>query len=817
MYPELLIQTLIPALLTAVLTFVERRPKWRALPYWLQQAIIGVLFGAAAVAATETGVPMGGGVINVRDAAPVVAGLAFGAPAGIIAGIIGGVERALSVMWGGGQATVVACSSATIIAGAVSGWMRAFVFDDERPVLGYATGTGAAVEALHLLLILSSSQENWYVFDFLDECMLPMLVLNSAACGLAFFGQAFLMKRSLGKKPPHLVNDIGIRIFAAVLVVFLTASGLNAYLGTQLSGITMYVTLTNELSDIRDYTEVVGWQGLTKTKYRWAVGEYGGVLIADSKTLTVLSARCRGLELDDDRVLGIQMPYDYQVTTAETLRLFGMDCYVVGQAMDDYYVIAYYPMDKSSSLLARYQSYSLLMDIIIFMTVFVSLFVLMRRRVLNNLLYMGESLDDIAAGKLETTVDVRSHQEFARLSDNINTTVEALRGYIAEAEHRHDAELELARQIQHSSLPSVVQPFPDRPDFDLHASMDAAREVGGDFYDFFLLNDHTLVFLVADVSGKGIPAALFMMKAKTQIHSLMETNIGVDEAFTEANRKLCEANDSGMFVTAWLGKLDLSSGELAFANAGHNPPLLKRAGGEYEYLRVKRPNFFLAGMEDIRYRKNTVTLNPGDKLYLYTDGVTEACDVDERLFGEERLAQTLNAVDEKASPEQTCEAVAAALKKHAAGAEQSDDITMLCVDLKAICGESHIVTRPDRDSIEIVERYFADRLPKLGVPSRTATRVQVVVDELYSNICNYAGATRAVTNIVRKESDLVIEFVDDGVEFDPTARDDADTGLSAEERAIGGLGIHMVRRMARSMAYRRVNGVNILTVTLAAN
>ena len=160
--------------------------------------------------------------------------------------------------------------------------------------------------------------------------------------------------------------------------------------------------------------------------------------------------------------------------------------------------------------------------------------------------------------------------------------------------------------------------------------MIAAKEVGGDFYDFYKLNDTTVAFLAADVSGKGIPAAMFMMTAKTIIKDLAESGMAVNEIFTKANEKLCENNESGMFVTAWMGILDLTTGNVQFANAGHNPPLLKRANGDFEYLKT-RAGFVLAGMEDIRYRAGEITLNQGDRLFLYTDGVPEATNVNNNL------------------------------------------------------------------------------------------------------------------------------------------------------------------------------------------
>ena len=192
------------------------------------------------------------------------------------------------------------------------------------------------------------------------------------------------------------------------------------------------------------------------------------------------------------------------------------------------------------------------------------------------------------------------------------------------------------------------------------------------------MDDDTLAFLVADVSGKGIPAAMFMMQSKTLLKSCAEAGMSVEQIFTVANEKLCEGNDAGMFVTAWMGILNVKTGHLTFANAGHNPPLIKRADGSFEYLKTKA-GFVLAGMEGIRYRKNEMQLTPGDKIYLYTDGVTEATDAENQLYGEKRLLSLLNEIPD-AGAQAVCDAVKTDVDAFVGEAEQFDDITMLCLN-----------------------------------------------------------------------------------------------------------------------------------------
>ncbi len=238
-----------------------------------------------------------------------------------------------------------------------------------------------------------------------------------------------------------------------------------------------------------------------------------------------------------------------------------------------------------------------------------------------------------------------------------------------------ESELNVATQIQTSMLPRIFPAFPEQKEFDIYASMNPAKEVGGDFYDFFLVDQDHLAVVIADVSGKGVPAALFMVIAKTLIKDHAQSGDSPELVFTEVNDLLCESNDEGMFVTAWMGVLEISTGNLTYVNAGHNPPLMKKAGGEYEYLRG-RSGLVLAGMEGLRYRANTVEMAPGDAIFLYTDGVTEATDKNNRLYGEERLADALNRHKELA-PEALLGAVKADVKAFVGEAPQFDDITMV--------------------------------------------------------------------------------------------------------------------------------------------
>ncbi|MBR2578095.1 MAG: serine/threonine-protein phosphatase, partial [Erysipelotrichaceae bacterium] len=243
------------------------------------------------------------------------------------------------------------------------------------------------------------------------------------------------------------------------------------------------------------------------------------------------------------------------------------------------------------------------------------------------------------------------------------------------AEERNKAELEYAAEIQRSALPSTFPAFPERSDFDIHAIMKPAREVGGDFYDFYFVDGNKLAISVSDVSGKGVPASLFMMRGKTLIKSYAQRGIMVNDIFTNVNYNLCEGNEAGLFITSWMGIVDLETGHVDFTNAGHNPPLIKKGNGEFEYLRTK-PDFILGGMEGIAYKRYEMDLEEGSEIFLYTDGLTEAQNTDKELYGEDRLLESANTAEYHDSKE-FCEHIKKQIDEFVGEADQFDDITML--------------------------------------------------------------------------------------------------------------------------------------------
>lgn len=282
-------------------------------------------------------------------------------------------------------------------------------------------------------------------------------------------------------------------------------------------------------------------------------------------------------------------------------------------------------------------------------------------------IHTGDEIEELASAFMQMNLEVKEY-------------IKKLYLVTAEKE-RIGAELDVAAHIQSSMLPCIFPPFPDRHEFDIYATMTPAKEVGGDFYDFFMVDERHLAIVMADVSGKGVPAALFMVIGKTLIKDHTQPGADLGTVFSEVNDILCASNSEGMFITAFEGVLDLVTGEFRFVNAGHEIPFISRAGGAFEPHKI-RAGFVLAGMEGMRYRAGVMELMPGDKLFQYTDGVTEATSAAKELYGMERLQNVLASVSDKA-PQEILPAVKTDIDRFVGTAPQFDDITMLCLEYKA--------------------------------------------------------------------------------------------------------------------------------------
>ena len=934
----------IPILLNCALVLgiylTDKHTSAKKIPYMVKQIIIGLLFGCVSAFASSYGVEWLGTTVNVRDAAPLSAGLIFGAPAGIISGLIGGLYRWFSVYWGGGMYTRLACSLATILAGFMAAGLRKLMFDNKKPTWSYGICIAVVCEVIHMILIFLTNMDNSsQAFEFVKGATAPMMLGNSVAVGVSIILVSLFSHESFFKKKTSegIANTFQRRLLSCIVVAYLITSTFTLILQNGMAQIETQEVFTASMNDVEkavrdksnqhlldiakqvkqefendptvslaDLTEkygikeinVVGSNGIItastetdsidydmnckaqskefvdtlrvhdefvqeysprgKDETEWRkyaavnleaggfiqvgydpeqfhamlneyvidvtknrhVGTGGFVAVIDEQLCIVTDEEYDAHIGNHISTIGIEPPEEMEKGQTAT-RLYyddlvgGTECMYVFKFVEGYCIIAAMPVDEAMFMRDASMLTSIFMQVIIFATLFVFIYILIKRVIINNLKKINDTLAQITDGDLSVTVDVRSNAEFASLSDDINSTVSTLKRYIAEAAARIDKELEYAKQIQLSALPTN---FPTGEDYNIYAQMIAAKEVGGDFYDFYKLNDTTVAFLAADVSGKGIPAAMFMMTAKTIIKDLAESGMPVNDIFTKANEKLCENNESGMFVTAWMGILDLTTGNVQFANAGHNPPLIKRADGSFEYLKT-RAGFVLAGMEGVRYRVGELTLNPGDRLFLYTDGVPEATNVDNKLYGEDRLLTFMN---QNASMEATelLPALKANIDEFVGEAPQFDDITMLMFDYKPKKGGERMTSKTFPAKTEFLDDVlgFVDQtLDSFECPMKIQTAICVAIEEVFVNVAHYAygdgeGDMTLEIGFNDESREITFKMVDKGVPFDPLNKPDPDITLPAEDREIGGLGIFITKKTMDSLSYSYENGENILTM-----
>ena len=940
---KLLVPVFLNCVFVSVFYMLDKKSKFKTMNSTAKQILIGLVFGGLSAFASGYGVEILGTVANVRDAAPLCAGLIFGGPAGVISGIIGGLYRFFSVYWGGGEYTRIACTLSTMLAGVIAAVLRRFMFDNKKPTWSYGVFITVVCEVLHMLMIFfTNMNDSSYAFEFVKGATIPMIVGNSAAVGISLIVVSLLNheERRLGKTNERISQTFQRRLLVLIVIACVITSTFTYFLqsgmaeietrevftsamndvitdirgksdenlleitenirteyennkdisfdelaekynvteinvvasdGTIIASreeeligsfnmnsteqskefmvltggknefVQMYIPQGNDSNKMRKYAGVtlkdggfiqVGYDAdqfhdtlddfvvdVTKNRH---VGSTGFVAVCDEKLNLVTRTSRNGKHISTIGIVPDEVMFQgktasklYKTNVINDETDFSEEYIYVFTFVEGYCIIAAMPF--AEAMLMRDASlYTIIfMLILIFAALFIFIYFLIKKVIINNLQKINGTLSEITGGNLNVKVDVRSNAEFSSLSDDINSTVSTLKRYIGEAAARIDKELEYAKQIQLSALPSN---FPDTESYGIYAQMIAAKEVGGDFYDFYSLDDNTVLFLAADVSGKGIPAAMFMMTAKTIIRDLAERGLNVDEIFTLANEKLCENNESGMFVTAWMGKIDLSTGALSFANAGHNPPVIVHANGECEYLK-SRTGFVLAGMEEMKYRSNEIILSMGDRIFLYTDGVTEATDETEALYGEDRLLSYIHK-NKTLKAEELLSGLKEDIDLFAGDAPQFDDITMLVFDYKKKEGAAmkEKVFSAKKDTLPEVMAFTEECLDSFGCPMKTSVAICIAVEEIFVNIASYAysvgtGEASLAFGFDEKERLMTLVVTDEGVPFNPLEREEPDITLSASERDIGGLGIFITRKTMDTVSYANENGKNILTMT----
>ena len=958
-YLKLALFGIISPILILGIFFLNKWKKFNKINFWIKQTIYGIVFGGVAILCTEFGVRNGGTILNVRDSAVIAAGLFLGWPAGVISGLIGGLERFFSAYWTGAFYTQIACSISTFISGAAAGIIRQFVFRNKTPKWFQAFGVGVILETSHILMIfITNMGDVIYAFTYVRQIGNTMIIGVGLSCMVSGLVRNLLeYDWSSGKKRTskkwHISTILHSLLFTTSVFAYINVALFTYNIQNRISNQNATDTLSNAVRDValdindnsdsnllqhcRDtatfleyyydpetpqigylftdsvleelvkpscpeymkvseinyvdslgiitYTSNPEWKGYNMRQgeqsnefvahllyekeeefvqdFRTTAGDseismkYAGKRMAhggfiqvgysadmyydELKTIVRSSVKNRHIGKDglifvtdnDQNIVATtylvdeykrlsEIGFNDDISTKEPYKMFSSKCNVYkGGAIryllaneEGYYIVGIIAEEEIMTLRNMSIYVSSYLELIVFAMVFMIIYVIFNRFVLRDLKKVNNGLEKITSGDLSVVLKVNTSQEFEYLSNSINGTVDTLKGFIAAEAQRMEKELAMAKAIQLSSLPSQLA-YLYQHEFGVYAMMKTAKEVGGDFYDYFQLSDGKFVIVMADVSGKGVPAALFMMRAKSLIKSFLEIGLSIDEATKRANRKLCEGNEAEMFVTCWAAVIT-REGVMEYTNAGHNPPLIRR-NGRYEYLRTK-PNFVLGAMEMSKYDKYTVQLEPGDVVFLYTDGITEAQNAANDFYGEGRLIKCINSI-ETLAPQKITEAILEDTMMFTGDHEQSDDMTLLTFTYLGKDNHERFRYEAKMEEFEVARQDLTRVLTEAGLSKTIQDKFVLCLEEIFVNIVSYGyeGLDKKgeiILDVSYSEPQASITFTDNARKFNPLKKQDPDITLDADERPIGGLGIFMIKKIMDSIYYTHQDGKNILTMSM---
>ncbi|MCQ2793993.1 MAG: SpoIIE family protein phosphatase [Bacilli bacterium] len=922
----LIATALSPTALAVVLHLLDKKlPTWNKLNYWLKQIIIGLAFTGVTILMCCCGVEYSGldsnvvgreivqiaGSFGAASAGPMIAGIAFGWPAGLITGALSGLFRGLySLRIATDYLAIPECIT-LLISGLVAAILRRFLFSNKKPKWGYGLILGIMTETIHMIIFFVCgvlTRNVTFAYAVIRVCDIPCAIAVTGSIVLTLLIISIIEKERIGYNFHDHTITAKVRrwMLGSFMMAIIGASLLTYFACSTQASVETHTTLVNAARDLTYELEtsvwgsVGGWDIAHKTDdpdeppinelaplaytrrilndgYLAIIGitsNYTDPIIdADNQspfnvitggiysTCAELTAYLpdpsepyifyfsdekgeKNFPINDPSIeekftdtinipLGLETDQydnhkmtpmfktylrdaegDHQLYPMMVLimraRVTGDNDITITQEFD---VISVLPLLEAQTSMGLSLRIAIYIELLIFIAIYTVIYTFIKNAVVSNIHRVNNSLQKITGGNLGVKVNVRSSEEFASLSDDINTTVDTLKHYIDQANRRIDDELRFAKEIQHGALTNV---FPVKDNYDLHALMSTAKEVGGDFYDFYPLDENRLVISICDVSGKGIPAAMFMMRSKTIIKSyITNQDYTLSEAITRVNNELCANNEAMMFVTGWFGILHLDTGVLEFCNAGHNPPLIKQ-NGMFNYLKMPA-GLVLAGMEDIPYKLNSITLKPGDEIFLYTDGVTEATSKQVKLYGEDRLVNLLNNAQYH-SAKGLLDIVKQDVDLFQADVSQADDITMLAVRYKpsATFAEQKVVINPRLDEIKDVINFVNKALVMAHVEKKHIAQIDIGLDEILSNVVlrtYHFENGKVIVGFEIKSDVCTITIEDNGKETNfAESINQAHPGLALTEENIPTIGLLLVKKTMHSIHYQFKDNKNVLVV-----
>ena len=535
------------------------------------QVLIGLIYGGCSVLANHIGIDYGDMILNVRDIGPLAAGLFFSPVSGIIAGIIGGAERILAgELWNIGRFTELACGMSTFLAGLLAALLNRKIYKGRRPPVTQAFFLGAVMEVFHMYAVLFTNRHDMAMaYMVVQTAAIPMIAFTAAGMAMC---SAVVLKMS-GEKPQsgplkdegsipltvHFQRRLMIVTIVMFLINFAISWGIQTRIADSNASIALnYISYENKRIYEENGKKIDILKNHLQEQYHsdvtyWLINADSGEIIVEP-TGVLIGSRIKGEDLEKAKENADQHVYRTKIQTADGVAVLCSSRSIGEDAL----LMVMEPLDYVYANRNGEIYENTLSDLLLFAVLYVLVAMLLDKLVIRSLQRVNVSLDRITDGHMDEKVWVRNSSEFSELSDDINQMVTALRGYIDQAEKRMQDELKLAKSIQDAALPkNFAMPGEN---IDLYALMTPAKQVGGDFYDFFYCDRDKLCLVIADVSGKGVPAALFMMRAKTAIKNYARHGNSAAKVLEHVNHTLCEGNDAEMFVTVWLGILDLNTG-----------------------------------------------------------------------------------------------------------------------------------------------------------------------------------------------------------------------------------------------------------------
>lgn len=570
------------------------------------------------------------------------------------------------------------------------------------------------------------------------------------------------------------------------------------------------------------FADIVSSVKILETGYASVISKAGTFVTHPKKELIMnqtIFSYAKEMGNDELRVIGRDMQRKGTGFVKSTLHGVHRMMYYTPLPSSDWTLAVIFP---KSEIYHPLRTISIILILLIVVGLSLLSFIITRivSRQLSSLRLFAKSARGIAKGDFQVALpEIKTKDEMLELHDAFDFMQHNLVHYMetlkdtTSAKEKIESELRIAREIQMGMIPKTFPPFPSRKELDQFASLIPAKEVGGDLYDYFIDNDK-LYFIIGDVSGKGIPASLLMAVTRSLFRSVTLHFDTPAEIVTNLNNSLAENNDSNMFVTLFLGVLELHSGHLRYCNAGHNPPILLQ--DDPHFLTVI-PNLPLGLIDGFTYQQQEMKLLPNTTLLLYTDGLTEAENEQKQLYGEDRLIQLIAPITH-VSTQTLIESIMQDVQSHVLSAEQSDDLTLLAIKYMGAqpMYEKSISLVNEMDQIPFLQQFIEKVGDDLELEPSLIMKLNLALEEAVSNVILYAypkvSGKMIMISVNLKGNDLVFTITDTGLPFDPTISENPNIDLSVEDRPIGGLGIFLIKQIMNEITYSRIHDVNVFTM-----